>query len=142
MTLDALWRDEYRPLVDHLRRRFRLTPEDAEDIAAEAFAEMAETGGAGTGLLYRRAQSRAVNLLVRGEAPSLDRDDALYTTELRVDLTRAIGTLPCREREAFALTELRGLTEREAALQLGISQPTVHRLVEAARTLLRQELTA
>lgn len=140
--IEALWRAEYPRLVSLLQRQYGITREDAEDAASEAFLELSQHWEVSAALLTRRAQLRAIDLLRRGEAPSLGRDDALYTTELRVDLTRAIGTLPCREREAFALTELRGLTEREAALQLGISQPTVHRLVEAARTLLRQELTA
>ena len=53
----------------------------------------------------------------------------------------AVRELDPDDRDAYILTELRGLPEREAADVLGTSQPTVHRRAEAARTFVRKELT-
>lgn len=147
MTLTDLWRAEREPLVRHLRRKHRLIPADAEDIASEAFTRMVDEGGDDPAVLYRKAQSLAVDLWRRGystdegltthNTPSVTFEQA---AELRVDLIRALDALPADERQAFALTELRGLTEREAASLLGVSQKTVNRRAEKARLTLREEL--
>ena len=62
--------------------------------------------------------------------------------ELSTTLNDSLRVLGQEERDAFILTELRGLTEREAADVLDSSQPTVHRRAEAARNYIRRELIA
>ncbi|MDE2101492.1 MAG: hypothetical protein KGL39_29875 [Patescibacteria group bacterium] len=62
--------------------------------------------------------------------------------ELSTTLNDSLRVLGQDERDAFILTELRGLTEREAANVLDSSQPTVHRRAEAARNYIRRELIA
>lgn len=62
--------------------------------------------------------------------------------ELSTTLNDSLRVLGQDERDAFILTELRGLTEREAADVLDSSQPTVHRRAEAARNYIRRELIA
>lgn len=52
----------------------------------------------------------------------------------------AVRELPDDEREAFIVTELRGLPTREAADVLGASHMTVHRRAESARASIRKEL--
>jgi DNA-directed RNA polymerase specialized sigma24 family protein len=52
----------------------------------------------------------------------------------------ALRALPDDARDAFILTELRGLTVREAADILGVHYATVSRHSEAAITSLREEL--
>jgi DNA-directed RNA polymerase specialized sigma24 family protein len=51
-----------------------------------------------------------------------------------------VRALPSAERDAYILTDLRGLTEREACLVLGVSQMTVNRRAENARHFLRLEI--
>jgi RNA polymerase sigma factor (sigma-70 family) len=60
--------------------------------------------------------------------------------ELPVRLDMALHTMPDDARDAYILTELRGLTERDAAEMLGVSQPTIHRRAEAARNFIREEI--
>ncbi len=62
--------------------------------------------------------------------------------ELSTTLNDSLRQLDAEARDAFILTELRGLTEREAAGVLDMSQPTVHRRAEAARNYIREELIA
>jgi DNA-directed RNA polymerase specialized sigma24 family protein len=58
------------------------------------------------------------------------------------DFDYAVRGLPESERDAFILTDLRGLTVREAADVLDVSKSTVDRWADAARDLLGEELTS
>lgn len=141
--------------------------ENAEDIVARAFVRLAERleqePGKNVGDLlglvvngleidyYRRqAARRAVEVPV-GLRDDLDAVAAgqhllppltVDAYEFQQDFDRAVRDLDDEERDAFILTELRGLSERAAADVLDISQPTVHRRAEAARTNVRKELVA
>lgn len=53
----------------------------------------------------------------------------------------AVRGLEGPERDAYILTELRGLTLREAADVLDTSHITVHRRAEVARHIVREEIT-
>lgn len=55
---------------------------------------------------------------------------------------RAVRDLPDNERDAYILTDLRGITDRAAADLLGISHMTVNRRSKAATIRLREELAA
>lgn len=57
------------------------------------------------------------------------------------DFDRAMRQLPDEQRAAFTLTELRGLTVREAAAELGVSKTTAAAHSEAARTYLERTLS-
>jgi RNA polymerase sigma factor (sigma-70 family) len=66
-----------------------------------------------------------------------------YTAE-REEFTEAfdgaLRALPEDERDAFILTDLRGLTSREAAGVLDTSHMTIHRRAESARLTVREEI--
>lgn len=68
------------------------------------------------------------------------RPATLEDVEFRVAFDQVLRALPEMERDAFILTELRGLTERDAAAVLGVHQSTVHRRAEAARNFIREEI--
>lgn len=70
--------------------------------------------------------------------PMPDDEDVRF----RGDFNEALRALDTEERDAFILTELRGLPVRDAAEVLATSKDTVHRRAEAARTKLREELIA
>lgn len=55
-------------------------------------------------------------------------------------LTMQIAALPPRYREALELTELRGLSQREAARSLGIAESTFKSRVQRGRDLLHADL--
>jgi DNA-directed RNA polymerase specialized sigma24 family protein len=56
------------------------------------------------------------------------------------EFNEALRALPDEQRDAFILTELRGLTVREAASELGVSKSALARHSEAATTALKKEL--
>jgi RNA polymerase sigma factor (sigma-70 family) len=58
------------------------------------------------------------------------------------DFDRAVRGLDGPERDAFILTDLRGLTVREAADVLDVSFKTVARRTDSARADIREELIA
>jgi RNA polymerase sigma factor (sigma-70 family) len=57
------------------------------------------------------------------------------------DFDAALRGLEEPERDVFILTDLRGLSQRAAGAVLGVSQPTVQARADAARALIREELT-
>jgi RNA polymerase sigma factor (sigma-70 family) len=136
----------------HLARRYG--HDVAEELAAAAIAALAEDAD----LTYEDAQRRFAKIILNdstdyarlarhGDAEleaAIGGATPFPTIEialLRRSLVDAIRSLPSPEREAFALTELRGLTQPEAAAALGIAQQTVSRRAERARLHLQKELT-
>lgn len=60
----------------------------------------------------------------------------------RLDLERAIATLPERARQVFVLHDIEGYKHREIAGFMGISDGTSKGQLHRARRLLREALTA
>lgn len=126
----------------------------AEQAVAEAFTRLAaETVTPTAGIVARKAWSIVTDELRRADAtPELlgldaasregiaDSFPSIETAMFRADFDRAFRGLPREEAEAFTATELRGLTQREAADVLGVNQATVSRRAESARETLRKEL--
>ena len=59
---------------------------------------------------------------------------------LAENLYDGLSSLTELDRQAWILTEMRGLTTREAAPLLGVDFTTVHRRAERARTNLKELL--
>ena len=86
-----------------------------------------------------RAAEEAGDALAR---PLPDPATAATQGEIRDALGQALGRLAQREREAFLLVELEGLSTREAADALGVGASTVRSLLTLARRRLREILRA
>lgn len=148
MTYEELWLQE-RPRLEQWLRRQRVPRHDVEDIVDEAFARLKHTD-ARPGQLWQtalyvtqewgRAQAKQLSAAEQVSILSGTAIPPIETAILRLDFDRAFRQLPREQQEAFALTELRGLTERETASVLGVSQKTINRRCEAARHYLREEL--
>lgn len=67
-------------------------------------------------------------------------DDALTDVEMHESLTPALGRLPERERRILQLRFYGNLTQSQIALQLGISQMHVSRLLSRTLARLREDL--
>jgi RNA polymerase sigma-B factor len=67
-------------------------------------------------------------------------DDAYERTEQRMLLRRGFDGLPVREREILRLRFFEGLTQREIAARVGISQMHVSRLIRRAVEALRESI--
>ena len=67
--------------------------------------------------------------------------DQTTTRELRAVLDEELAHLPERHRTAILLCELEGLSRREAALRLGVSEGTLSSRLARAKARLRDRLT-
>jgi RNA polymerase sigma-70 factor (ECF subfamily) len=143
-----------------LRAAYRITGSmaDAEDVAQSVFLRMMQSGepavkNAGS-YLYRAAINGALDLLRRRKtAPQEPLDAAagvpsagaspeagISNTELGWLLRRAIGELPARAAEMFALRYIEDLGNREIAVLMGTSQAVVAVTLHQARARLRKRL--
>lgn len=153
IAIETLFTDEHDDLVKHAARFGALDPEDA---VQDAYRQMIRLGSDDVPLLYRIVERRAIDsyrqLTTRREH---EEPRGLLTTEEelahiepwsveRAEFTdsfnHAVVQLDTGDREAFVLTELRGLPQREAAALLGVNQSTVSRRAERARQQIREEI--
>ena len=137
-----------------------LTREEHEDVLQDALIELVNkhqrsvsNPGALLGTIIDR---RAANLIrakrkrAKVELPAGDTADLSILSENRhmtiegaifaSDFDRALRGLTEDERDAFIINELRGLTNYESALHLGIPPSTVAYRVDRAKSTLRKEL--
>lgn len=150
--LGEVWAGYHRPIEKYLRGRFNLSRADAEECVADAATKLMSHDAPTPNLLAKASARRAIDL-IRTRTNREELEDriapllagiAIPTIEgamFRADFDRAFRQLPKEQAEAFALIELRGLTERETAEVLGIPRTTIQRRCEAARTHLQKELS-
>lgn len=150
-SIERLYRDYRVLLCAYVRRRFGAGPPDPEEIAQEAFARLACKSGeivpnpkAFLMLTARNVAIDAYRRQRRGQSAfdsvrtleenSLDFDafDVLSSKEELQRLGSIIDTLKPRQRVAFLLHRVDGLSFVEIARQLGISQSGARLLVETA----------
>lgn len=84
---------------------------------------------------------------LRGTEQLADRDDAAHfarmpVDELRLDLVRALESLPAMYREIVLLRDMEQLTIGEAAERLGLTREATKSRLHRARALLREYLQA
>jgi RNA polymerase sigma-70 factor (ECF subfamily) len=78
----------------------------------------------------------------KARAPDRDPEQILVNTRLRGQLTRAFKALPPSHRVVVFLREMEGLSTREVAEVLGISEANVKTRLHRARLFLQQRLRA
>jgi RNA polymerase sigma-70 factor (ECF subfamily) len=76
-----------------------------------------------------------------GTMSPVERMDEIHTSELRSILDEELGRLPERHRAAIVLCELEGLSRREAARRLSVSEGTLSSRLARAKIRLRDRLT-
>jgi RNA polymerase sigma factor (sigma-70 family) len=152
-AIDNLFSDEHDKLVQHAARFGALDPEDA---VQEAYRSLIRVGSQDVPLLYKLVERRSIDsyrkLVTRREHEEprglLQSEEELARIEPwsvdRAEFTdsfnHAVAQLDTGEREAFVLTELRGLSQYEAADLLGVHQTTVLRRANRARLQIREEI--
>jgi RNA polymerase sigma-70 factor (ECF subfamily) len=78
-----------------------------------------------------------------GSTPAIDEDeDGAVERELATYLAPFVAALPSPYREALTLTELEGLTQKDAAAMLGVSLSGMKSRVQRGRARLREMLDA
>jgi RNA polymerase sigma-70 factor (ECF subfamily) len=91
---------------------------------------------------HRRALARhpLADGEAREKAAPQDEDDASVQPQVALYVARRVATLPSPHREALTLTELEGLTQREAASMLGVSLSAMKSRVRRGRRQVRAAL--
>lgn len=148
--LEGLFRDHHAWLLGRLLRRLP-SRGDAEDAAAETFAQLSEDGGR-TAIrdpraflttvakrvlfqLWRRQdleQAYLETLRHMPQALALSPEEHALLVDAIAQIDRVLGALPAPVRTAFLLSRLDGLTYPEIAARLGVSLATVERHMKRA----------
>lgn len=142
------------PVVLGVCRRVLGNAADADDAFQAVFLVLARKAGAVSGQsagswLYgvarrvsvrlrdkQRRRARHERAAVRSEVVAADPDRA----ELLRVLDEELARLPAAERAAVLACHVRGLTQEQAAAELGLSLSTIRRRLDRGRELLRERL--
>jgi len=162
--------ETYSPHIYRLALKMLLNPQDAEDILQETFIKAFRylKGFDGRSSistwLYRIATNEALMLLRRKhpELVSIDEpveteegerepleivdwcclpEEELTSAEGRAYLDKAMTSLPYNLRVVFLLREIEGLSSREVAEVLNLSETAVKTRLSRARLHLREDLS-
>src|ERR1043165_7079149 len=126
----------------------------AEDAAQETFLHLlrhpAEVTGSVVGWLHGVAPRKAGDQVRREAAQGRRKQQALLPrpeperpwAEITPILDQVLAELPTEQREALVGHYLQGASQVDLAAQLGVSQPTVSRRLQAGLATLRERLTA
>ena len=152
-TFETFYQAEARRFHGALRLLTRDRAE-AEDLMQDAFLKVWERWGHvrslddPRGYLYRTAMNlfrkryRRAMLQVRrtvGLAPS---NDDFSDADDRQVVRHVLATLPPRQRAALVLTEMLGLTSKEAGDALGVTDATIRSLTRHGRDAFRTVMEA
>jgi RNA polymerase sigma factor (sigma-70 family) len=141
--------------VRRYARRNRRSSSDVEEAVQETLIVLyrkvgsLRQAGAISGWLFRVVDRYCVRLTMRAlripraiEAEALEqRFSAAPETELRIDVARAIESLPPHYREIVVLRDLEELTIDEIAARTRATRESVKARLHRARSLLRDYLT-
>jgi len=162
--------ETYSPLIYRLGLKMLVTPQNAEDMLQETFIKAYRhldsfDGRASISTwLYRIATNEALMVLRRKQPDTISVDqpdeednefqvplqiadwccipeDELLSTEGRVHLDQAVANLPTSLRVVFILRDLDGLSTRETAKALNLSEEAVKTRLSRARLQLREKLS-
>jgi RNA polymerase sigma-70 factor (ECF subfamily) len=157
-AVEGIWREMHAPLLRFIARRVA-DPRDAEDVLQDVMVRIQRHAGAmdefehlGAWVhqvtrsaiveFYRRRGARPEQ--PAGSAGDLGEPESLPPDEPRGELTACLQPLmqrlPVAYREALELTEFGGITQVEAAEQLGLSTSGMKARVQRARGQLRDLL--
>lgn len=150
---------QYRaPLHRYLARRTG-NESDAADLAQETFVRMYEKRvqpETAKAWLFKtgyhlfvdqwRKKRRAVHLPLEAvpDMPMLDTspEGAAVGAELRMEIRQALGELKPRDRQVLLLLIQRGLTYKEIAEHIGVTENAIKTLVHRARKRMRELMEA
>jgi RNA polymerase sigma-70 factor (ECF subfamily) len=150
----------HRDRVVHFTRRMLGDQARAEEAAQDVFLKLYRARASYqprsrfSTFLYRIATNHCLNLHARVERKLVDRSGqvehhaartgdqhgALAQKELRELLAVALAKLPERQRAALLLVHYEGLSYREAAETIDVSEPALKSLIHRARSAMMEEL--
>ena len=158
---ERLWAAMYEALLAYIRRRVE-TLDDAEDILQDVFVRIhanlgkLDSAQSVTAWVYRiarnaitdhhrkkAADARTVNKMALDATESSDEDEDITDRAIE-EFSRCIepllGEVPQPYREAIVLTELGGMTRKDAADRLGLSVSGMKARVQRGRDKFKDVL--
>jgi RNA polymerase sigma-70 factor (ECF subfamily) len=152
--------ERYRDRLVNFTSRMLGDPSRAEEAAQEVFLKLYRARASYQAksrfstFLYRIATNHCLNQQARMDqrlldggcdqdsiaTDHLDQQQDLAQKRLRASLNRALSGLPERQRAAFLLVHYEGLSYREAAESIDVSESAVKSLIHRARAALISEL--
>ena len=159
-ALRPLYESHLRPL-HYFILRIAKSRELAEDVVQDVFLKLWESrlqinpDKPLKTYLYTIAKNHLLNLLKRAQQESFILEEikkytppATNTTDLQLDysesnelLNEAIQKLPPQCREVFIRCKIQGMAYKEAGIELGIAEGTVHAQMVKALRILREYIT-
>ena len=160
---ERLWSEMHDPLLGYIRNRVKNT-DDAEDILQDVFTRvhrnldtLKDDQSIAAWMFriarnaitdYHRGRATAARAMIRlaEDAPETSEDivESDPTAEAGADFTRCLqpllSELPTKYRQALELTELGGVTQKDAAEQLGLSVSGMKARVQRGRGKLKDAL--
>jgi len=163
--------EKHGPSLYRLALRLMQNEADAEDVVQETFLNAFKAidsfeGRSGLGTWLYRITYNNVMMRLRGSSPdtvSVDNtldlgeeghavpqqfydwcclpEEDFHSEEVRLELEKAIRTLSPTLSSTFILRDLEGLSTRETAVALGISEDVVKTRLRRARLHLRENLS-
>ena len=148
-SIEQIYNEAYKA-VYWTAMAFMKNEADAEDIVQDCFVKMLEghpsdclhdSHEMAAPLLFRIVHNRCIDELRRYQPqvpiPTDMAEDDVESSFVAARLWTAIDTLPDRCREVFLMAKRDGMTYREIAEELGISERTVEHQVSKALRILR-----
>lgn len=145
-TVDALFRDEHRPLTAYVRRHIGV--EEADDVVQESFINLLRSGDPARLMQPRNYLYRIASNLIVDRCRKRRRANDSFLDEVDVDnvavadhrdvsdaamrtsfLQNCLRELPETCRTVYLMRHLDGMTCREIADDLDISPRTVNRII-------------
>ena len=151
---------KYREPIVRFSRRMLGNQAEAEEAAQEVFLKLHRARASYaprsrfSTFLYRIATNHCLNLRARLDRRLVDRDEhserhaepsadqhaGLANKQLRAALEQALAELPERQRAALLLVHYEGLSYRDAAEAIDVSEPAIKSLIHRARGALIERL--
>src|SRR5690606_31195603 len=152
--------DAYQPRVYTFALHYLKSAHQAEETAQEVFVKLWRQGVAMAEIddlqqyIFTMTRNHALDCLRRNkvreniriplqdnhDAATTDTEDTIMLHETRRILEEGIARLPPQQKRVYRLCHQQGLTYRQAAQQLSISDQTVQRHMKLALRLLRNYL--
>lgn len=150
-SIDTVFQEYYRPLCLYAMHYLSGDVDAAEDVVQDCFVRLwQKEADNDKAFLYTAVRNACIDRLRRLDPfchdiepqdleGSITDDEAQDRSVTEARLWQSIDALPQRQREALLLCKRDGMTYREAATKMGISEKTVeHLLANAMKTLRGQ----
>lgn len=141
---------EYKDIMFYVAFNILHNEQDAEDAVHQAFLKIAEKIDIVDGTICARTQGYVITIVENKSIDLFRYNQRHKTLELKEDdvgitieydgpnvLTKCMTKLPARQRQVLLLKHYHGLSTKEVAKKLGLSEANVKKICQRAKDKLR-----